>query len=521
MAVASLLMHQETPLRSVDDVLAHQRSWAETNDLLLDAAGKSFVEFSSALSIRELSQLTILDLAQGAGSELERIRSLRSSSCLALNVFEPWRGDPQPLSKIFGGTISSLHFEKKQPTGLKGIAPHLDVFLARPGGPLGIESKFLEMYSPTENHFRDSYFETEQLWSGLRSSQSLALDIATGRQQFRWLHAAQLLKHALGLRRNQPGDFRLALIWYRLDSPVAEEIETEIGRFATQVSDDFDFTAMTYQELTWRMHSIKEPGPGYLDYLDQRYALNGLWHRNLPLLQTAIRPALNHRTSLSSTIDAIDVSEVTRSYFQSVAAAPQRPLREKSFLVGHDGGGDASETHREKVVAKALFNETKPLQIADQTVTLVDYEVPLRAERADWGIGEVDLLGLDNTGRPWIIELKVAPNTETPLKALMQVLRYGAIADANRQAISAEIRDLLGLEARWPAVLAVAADREYWERLLATTAAGAWLEAMAGLRDRLRDALSIDILLLDLGNLEVDLIDSRAKLASPPEVRVL
>jgi hypothetical protein len=51
------------------------------------------------------------------------------------------------------------------------------------------------------------------------------------------------------------------------------------------------------------------------------------------------------------------------------------------------------------------------------------------SRKADKEIGEIDLLGLDIADRLWVVELKVAPNTDTPLKALYQGLRYSAIVD--------------------------------------------------------------------------------------------
>jgi hypothetical protein len=51
------------------------------------------------------------------------------------------------------------------------------------------------------------------------------------------------------------------------------------------------------------------------------------------------------------------------------------------------------------------------------------------SRKADKEIGEIDLLGLDIADRPWVVELKVAPNTDTPLKTLYQGLRYSAIVD--------------------------------------------------------------------------------------------
>jgi hypothetical protein len=78
------------------------------------------------------------------------------------------------------------------------------------------------------------------------------------------------------------------------------------------------------------------------------------------------------------------------------------------------------------------------------------------SRKADKEIGEIDLLGLDIADRLWVVELKVAPNTDTPLKALYQGLRYSAIVDANRQAMSAEVLVRKGASPIWPGVIAIA-----------------------------------------------------------------
>ena len=48
-------------------------------------------------------------------------------------------------------------------------------------------------------------------------------EIESGETVFKWLHAAQLIKHALGL--TQTGDpFRLVLVWYRVDGLIAASV---------------------------------------------------------------------------------------------------------------------------------------------------------------------------------------------------------------------------------------------------------------------------------------------------------
>lgn len=212
------------------------------------------------------------ELGAGAGGELGRLTALRSSSALAVNVFGPWRSNPGPIAEILGGSSDSqsLRFEGVFPTGLAGTPPHLDVVIEGGLTRLGVESKFLESYGLATNGFSEAYFTDPELWNGLEDCRRLAEDLATEGETFQHLHAAQLLKHALGLAHGRD-PFRLVLVWYRVDGPTGEVLDDEISRFRVRVQDDIDFEAVTYQNLFDELRSISEPTPGYLDYLADRY----------------------------------------------------------------------------------------------------------------------------------------------------------------------------------------------------------------------------------------------------------
>ena len=105
---------------------------------------------------------------------------------------------------------------------------------------------------------------------------------------------------------------------------------------------------------------------------------------------------------------------------------------------------------------------------------VLDRQVPLQAERADAGIGKVDLLGVTDYGRLVVVELKVKPegkaraSESNPAAALVQGLRYAAIISANQEVIANEARRLFGADVseESPAVV-VLAPQAWW---------GGWLE---------------------------------------------
>lgn len=253
-----------------------QREWAARTGRQLTTSRAAFTHLDDAL-FAGLDLQTRSELSAGAGGEVERLVSLRSSSALCVNIFGPWREAPGPVAGLLGGDAAStaLRFEAKFPTALAGIPPHLDAVIDGPGMRIAIESKFLETYQPCRNDFRPSYFEDSAddatgLWADLPRCRALAERVADGSEVFRWLHVAQLIKHGLGLRR-AGAPFRLVLAWYRIKGAVAAEIDTEIGRFAGLVGDELGFSAVSYQELFERMRSLPEPSPGYFSYLEDRY----------------------------------------------------------------------------------------------------------------------------------------------------------------------------------------------------------------------------------------------------------
>jgi len=153
----------------VGTTIEQQRRWAIGTGRGLNEETDRFRDTADALFRRCLDPNTAAELAAGAGGELDRLASLRSSAALAVNVFGPWRSDPGPIASVLGGDPGSsrLRFEAVFPTGLPGTPPHLDVVIDGGTTRLAVESKFLEPYSPASNEFRPSYFSTGQVWDGL------------------------------------------------------------------------------------------------------------------------------------------------------------------------------------------------------------------------------------------------------------------------------------------------------------------------------------------------------------------
>jgi hypothetical protein len=234
-----------------------------------------------------LHPATYGEFAQGSGDELglggrtAKMRSLRSSSVLACNVFDPWREHdlgPLALALEAEDRCTEIVFEQKMPHGLGSFPPNLDLVLfGREVAPLGIEAKFAEPYGHDKLRpaLDDKYFpEHRQRWAELGLPRAQELAEAIGRSaHFSHLDAGQLLKHILGLATtfSRFDSIHLRYVWFDCNGDEDNIHRKEIAEFTSLLNDEVDFAAIRYQDLYARLASTREPEPGYLAYLKSRY----------------------------------------------------------------------------------------------------------------------------------------------------------------------------------------------------------------------------------------------------------
>ena len=127
-------------------------------------------------------------------------------------------------------------------------------------------------------------------------------------------------------------------------------------------------------------------------------------------------------------------------------------------------------------------------------VQLVDYQTPLKAVRADAGIGKVDLLGVTEDGTIAVIELKVGSSREDPRVGLVEGLIYAAIIEANVETIARELEARFQREIRRerPHILLLAPP-PFW-----TSRAGSSVRELQDLAAGLHlEGISVQLLSLD------------------------
>ncbi len=216
----------------------------------------------------------VFDFAAGAGKELHgKLCAAHSSAALAVNTFGPWRGDPRAL-RIGGVTgFESMRFEATCPTGLGGTPPHLDL-LADGDLPVAIESKCTEWMEPRPAQFSASY-------DRLRASHGHSLwftqieRLRLNPTCYRYVDAAQLVKHALGLLACF-GERTVQLIYLyweprnRADWPECRMHREEAVDLASRVArSNIRLVPMSYHDL-WAEWNCSEPPP-HLALLRLRY----------------------------------------------------------------------------------------------------------------------------------------------------------------------------------------------------------------------------------------------------------
>lgn len=217
------------------------------------------------------------DLEQGSGGELiGKFRAAHSSSALAVNCFGPFRRYPADLRMPGASQFERLSFEKKCPTGLRGTPPHLDVFLEGESRTVAIESKCLEYLSSHSAKFSPSYMTIRDWYPDSPWVREM-MRLMDDPEVYRWLDAAQLVKHAFGLMRNHPDAILLYLYWEPLNADLApfEEHRREIAAFADNVAESsVQFCAMSYPAL-WTLWERGAPTwlSAHLKDLRARYAV--------------------------------------------------------------------------------------------------------------------------------------------------------------------------------------------------------------------------------------------------------
>jgi hypothetical protein len=275
----------QSPLAGVESA---QRLWASQAGLSVDDRG--YLPDVSQNLFCGLSDEVRAAFDKADGAELKdhkgrpaKMRSVISSSALAVNVFQNWAlNDRAPVGQALGlsAAATKIEFERRMPTGAGGTPPNLDVVITTAdGGIVGIESKFTEWMSRKSGQAASMapYFrKPESLWgrAKLTECDRLAREINDGLKVYAYLDAPQLLKHILGLQNSGAPSWALFYVWYDATGDAGDQHRTELADFSERIRSDLTFVAVSYQELVAQIATAQGGAPDYFAYLAQRYALD-------------------------------------------------------------------------------------------------------------------------------------------------------------------------------------------------------------------------------------------------------
>jgi hypothetical protein len=204
----------------------------------------------------------------GAG----RIAAPHSSTALAINMFDVWRDrELGPLGEAMQVDITHLvGYERPHDLGFQRPAQPDIEFTGTEGRPVAIEVKLREPYGNVKNEFADRYFETPGLWDGLPNLRDLAESIDRNEATFTTLHAAQLVKHAIGLRRSYGDAFVLGYLWHYIPSDTGDNHIRELEEFTAIAASDIRFVSWTVEQVLGGLDTDR-CDPDWYVYMAGRY----------------------------------------------------------------------------------------------------------------------------------------------------------------------------------------------------------------------------------------------------------
>lgn len=285
-------------------IKAKQRIWGKSEGHKLTGGTKpkkgekNYVD-DIALNIfnQKLSSETLQDFKKGDGNEtkdtntrLAKMKALHSSAALPVNVFQYWQEkDVSPIlyaCKLINkrpfnpdALPNDVRFEQKfeisKDKKLFPKSPNLDVVIVNDGKLFAIESKFTEPYKKKQKGLSERYTSNKSFWKGIPHLEELANTISPENDKFKYLDAAQLVKHILGLKNTpkRKSGFTLLYLWYDVIGKDGAAHREEIEQFATIAkSDGIKFRHITYQEVIINLSKEYYDGnEEYVDYLSDRY----------------------------------------------------------------------------------------------------------------------------------------------------------------------------------------------------------------------------------------------------------
>lgn len=283
-------------MNAYEHILSKQVEWARNNELDLvgsqiNRGRPAYTRTLESNLFEPLSPNTKESFQRGDGGELNgnpsKMQAVHSSSALGVNIFQFWEniGRVYQIAHACGfcrktTKISrSVSFEIKYPINDNfRYSPNIDVVINNDPSSrykvFAIESKFTEAYGGRgHSGIKPKYLDLE-IWGEIPRLHELANTLNPKDNRFQYLHAAQLIKHILGLKREfGKTGFRLLYLWYDAIGNEGAKHRGEINEFLEIAkADEIAIHELSYQDLIIRLaNEYRDSHGAYVEYITSRY----------------------------------------------------------------------------------------------------------------------------------------------------------------------------------------------------------------------------------------------------------
>jgi hypothetical protein len=287
-------------MRAHEYILLKQTQWAMNRGIPLVGSeeGRGRPAYTPELNqnlFEPLERTVHNAFLHGDGNEIDpsegspvKMQAVHSSSALTVNLFQYWQKIHQiPVIAAAcgfcrkGNDVSErIVFEEKyQIDGKFRYSPNIDVVFWNSESSkyrrFAVECKFSEAYgSRGHTGLKPEYMSLGTLWEDIPEVCRLAESICPNDTRFTYLHAAQLIKHILGLKAKFGiNGFRLLYLWYDVLGEEGAAHRREIEDLSEVMkADGVKFHSMSYQELIANLSNrYRQRHERYIEYLTERY----------------------------------------------------------------------------------------------------------------------------------------------------------------------------------------------------------------------------------------------------------
>lgn len=283
-------------MKAYNHAVSKQIEWARNRgiDLIGGKGSRGKPAYTRNLEDNLFEPLTLNteeSFQKGDGGELtgnpSKMQAVHSSSALGVNVFQFWNSANEVcrIAHTCGfcnkttEISKSISFEVKYPIDDRfRYSPNIDVVIQNASSSkykvFAIESKFTEAYGGRgHSGLKQKYLDLD-IWEEIPCLHKLATLISPKDNHFQHLHAAQLIKHILGLKSEyRKTGFRLLYLWYDAIGSEGAKHREEINEFIeTTKTDGIAIHELSYQELIIRLaNEYRASHKEYIEYITSRY----------------------------------------------------------------------------------------------------------------------------------------------------------------------------------------------------------------------------------------------------------